>query len=354
MLTFALALTLLTGGPETWKTELVAGGDQAELTGPATRIKLSQPFGTDYDADGNLLICEFTGNRVRRIGRDGVMTVLGGDGRKAHGGNGGPALTASFDGMHHLLVHGAAVIVADTWNDEIRRIDLGSGLVEALAGRKGAKGFGGDGGPAKEAIFHEPYSIALDPDGVGLFVIDLKNRRLRRIDLKAGTIATVAGNGKSGRPKDGARAAESPLVDPRAVAVGKDGRVWILERGGHALRVLEKDGTIRTVAGTGKAGNGGDGGPALAASLNGPKHVTVDRDGSVLIADTENHRIRRYDPASGTVTAFCGSGTKGRAGLGGSALKVELNKPHGVTIAPDGSVIIADSSNDRVIRVVRN
>src|SRR5205814_7748526 len=107
------------------------------------------------------------------------------------------------------------------------------------------------------------------------------NRRIRKIDLKTGTVTTVAGNGQKSVPPDGDAAVNAPLVDPRAVAVDKKGNIWILERNGHALRVVDAAGKIRTVAGTGKAGLSGDGGDALKAQLNSPKHLCVDLGGNV-------------------------------------------------------------------------
>src|SRR5439155_9071024 len=118
---------------------------------------------------------------------------------------------------------------------------------------------------------------------------------------------TVAGNGQKGRPQDGADAAKAPLVDPRAVTVDKQGNLWILERSGHALRVVDSAGKIRTVAGTGKAGLSGDGGDALKAQLNGPKHLCLDLDGNVIIADTANHVIRKYVVGEGKIVRVAGN-----------------------------------------------
>jgi sugar lactone lactonase YvrE len=154
-------------------------------------------------------------------------------------------------------------------------------------------------------------------------------------------------------PADGAVATAAPLVDPRACAVDAAGRVYVLERGGHALRVVELDGTIRTVAGTGKKGWSGDGGPALQATLNGPKYVWLERDGNVLIADAENHVIRRYRPATGGLENVAGTGQPGAGGLGGEPLQAQLNRPHGVWEAADGALYIADSFNHRIVRITR-
>ena len=145
---------------------------------------------------------------------------------------------------------------------------------------------------------------------------------MRTVDLKAGIVRTVAGNGEKGVPADGQDALTQPLVDPRAIAVDTTGRLYILERNGHALRVVDRNGKIRTVAGNGTPGFSGDGGPAREALLRGPKHISIDQDDSVLIADTENHVIRRYSPRTGLITRVAGTGAAGASGVGGPAAAV--------------------------------
>jgi sugar lactone lactonase YvrE len=195
--------------------------------------------------------------------------------------------------------------------------------------------------------------VSFDPKGEGLFITDLDNRRIRRVDMTTKIVTTVAGNGEKGVPKDGEKAVQQPLVDPRAACADRDGNLWILERGGHALRVVDSRGLIRTVAGTGTRGMGL--GKGLEAALNGPKHLCIDRDGTVLIADTENHRIVRFNPRNGMMTAIAGAGKKGMAGVGGEPLKAEFNQPHGVNVHPQtGDIYISDASNGRVLKIVRD
>jgi DNA-binding beta-propeller fold protein YncE len=329
----------------------VAGGGIGEDCAPATQAKLVTPFGVAFDKAGDLFLVELTGERVRKVDLRGVLTTVAGSGRKGFSGDGGPPGQAQFNGMHSLaLAPDGDLYLADTWNNRVRKIDAKSGLISTIAGT-GDKGFGGDGGPASKAQFGGIYCVALDPKAERLYLADLDNRRIRVIQLREGLVTTVAGNGQKGVPEDGSDARQAPLIDPRAVAVDGHGNVYILERSGHALRVVDAAGKIRTVAGTGKPGATGDGGPARLATLNGPKHLCIDLQGNVLLADTENHLIRKYLPAEGKIVRVAGAGTKGTAGLNGPPEKAELNQPHGVFVHSSGVLYIADSSNHRVLRI---
>ncbi|QDU20242.1 NHL repeat-containing protein [Urbifossiella limnaea] len=335
------------------KLVLVAGGGKADDP-VATKSLLVQPFGVDFGADGTAFIVEMAkGERLRSLTPDGKLTTLAGTlGKKGHSGDGGPGERATFNGMHSLAVGpDGRVFLADTWNNCVRTFDPKTGTVAAFAGT-GEKGFSGDGGPALKAKFGGCFCVSFDPAGTACYVTDLDNRRIRKIDVKTGVVSTVAGNGERGVPKDGEPAASQPLVDPRAHAVDRAGNLYILERGGHALRVVSPDGRIRTVAGTGRAGSGV--GAALAAAMNGPKHLCIDRDGSVLIADTENHRIVRYLPAKRELELVAGTGRRGTAGVGGDPRAAEFNQPHGVIVHPrTGELYISDASNGRVLKIVR-
>jgi NHL repeat len=284
------------------------------------------------------------------LGADGRVTTLAGTGRKGNGGDDGPAAQAELNGPHSLAVAGNGdIFVADTWNNRVRKIDGRSGRITNVAGT-GRQGFAGDGGPASQAEFGGIYCLALDEAGQTLDLADLDNRRVRRINLNTGIVTTVAGNGKKGIPTDGDVALSAPLMDPRAVAIDGRGNLYIVERGGHALRVVDRSGKIRTVAGTGKPGNSGDGADARQARLNGPKHLCIDSEGGGCIADTENHRVRIYRPGDGTIQNVAGTGRKGTSGLGGPPRGAELNQPHGVTVGPAGILYISDSSNNRILR----
>ena len=334
------------------RLELVAGRTGGASVTPGG-AQITSPFGVAFDDRGTLYFVEMLGHRVRKIGGDGLVTTLAGTGREGNGGDAGLAIRAEFNGPHSLAVTTSGdIYVTDTWNNRVRKIDGRSGVITVVAGT-GRKGFSGDGGPATEADFGGIYCIALDEGGQTIDLADLDNRRVRRVNLRTGIVATVAGNGNKGVPSDGDDAHSAPLVDPRAVALDGHGSLYILERGGHALRVVDRSGKIRTVAGTGKAGNAGDGGDARRATLNQPKHLCVDAAGNVLIADSENHRIRIYRPDDGTIHGLAGNGRKGSSGIGGPPGEAELDQPHGVTVGPGAMIYISDSNNNRILRIAR-
>ena len=333
-LILAGVLTITTAHAQT--LALVAGGG-TKVSGDATNCRVHAPFGIDFDRRGNAYIVEMAGGeRVLKVDTAGNLSVFAGTGEKGDSGDGGPALGARFNGMHSLAIGpDGDIYVADTWNSRIRRI--AGGKIVAFAGT-GKRGFGGDGGPARDAEFGNVYCVAFDAPKKNLFVADLDNRRVRAVNLQSGIVTTVAGNGQRGIPVDGTKAKEAPLVDPRAVAIDSKGSIYILERSGHALRKVDSKGLIRTVAGIGKKGN--TDGEALKAEFNGPKHICIDANDDVIIADTENHVIRKYLAKENKVVRI----------VGADSGEFRLKQPHGVTVDKNGWLYIADSGNNRVLK----
>jgi DNA-binding beta-propeller fold protein YncE len=315
------------------------GAPEIRLAGPEN-ARFDEPFAAARDQQGNLFIAEYASHRIRRVDVRGQVTPYAGTGQKGAGGDGGPAANAQFDGIHHIAIGpGGNLYIADTGNNRVRKIDHKTGQVSTVIGT-GTKGFSGDGGPAAQAQFGAIYCIAFDTENQRMFLADLDNRRIRAVDMESGLVRTIAGDGRKGIPIDGNAATQSPLVDPRAVAVDEKGNVYIVERSGHALRVVDPQGRIRTVAGTGKAGPSQEDGEALKTPMNGPKHACADPDGNILIADTENHAILKYDPVASRLTRILGSGKPD-----------DLNRPHGVYRAPDGMTYVSDSNNGRILIV---
>lgn len=312
----------------------------------AADVPLKEPFGTGFDSEGKLWIVEMVaGNRLFVVSRDGEVSHVAGKLEPGYSGDGGPALQAQFNGPHNLAVlPNGNILIGDTWNGVVREVDVKSGVVTTVPGWKA---------PAGKERGNGPYCITLAPDGKTLHIANLS--QVFALDLAAGTSRVVAGNGSKGVPEDGAVATEAPLVDPRAVAADSAGNVYILERNGNALRVVDGDGKIRTVVNTsGEKGLLGDGGSGLEAKMNGPKHICVDHDDTVLIADAENHVIRRYLPKTGVIKRVAGHGKKSAEGVGGDPLACGLARPHGVTIHPQsGDLYITDSYNDRILKIAK-
>jgi DNA-binding beta-propeller fold protein YncE len=336
--------------PVAVRISVAVGGGVGSDGATAREAKVTDPFAVGFDRGGHLYFAEMAGERIRRVdARTSVVTTVAGTGTRGFSGDGGLARDAQVAGPHHLLVApNDDLFFADTWNNRVRRIDARTGIVTTIAG-SGEKGFSGDGGPATAARLGATYCLAADAAWEHLYVADLDNRRVREITLATGLIRTVAGNGARGVPSDDALAIEQPLVDPRAVAVDPAGTLYVLERNGHALRAVGRDGRIRTVAGTGQ--KGAVDGPARAATFNGPKHLAVDRDGSVLIVDTENHVLRRFAPATGQVSHVLGLGRATAGDASGPVAGVGLDRPHGVLVDALGVLWIADSENGRVLRL---
>ena len=222
-----------------------------------------------------------------------------------------------------------------------------SGTVTTIAGT-GEYDFIKDDGPAVAAWLDGSSGVAVDDAG-NLYIADAGNDRIRRVDL-SGTITTVAGPGRPGHIGDGGPAVMARLVKPGGVALDNGGNLYIADTYQNRIRRVDPSGTIATIAGTGRFGYGGDGGPAVMAQLGSPADVAVDDEGNAYIADTLNSRIRRVDP-SGTITTIAGTGEAGFTTDSGPAIAAQLDRPLGVAVGGDGNLYIADTENHRISRV---
>jgi len=320
-----------------------SGGDG----GPATSAGLSAPRTMASDAAGNLYIADTENHRVRRVGTDGVITTIAGTGAAGYSGDGGPATAARLNNPHGVAVDAAGnVFVADSPNQRVRRVGT-DGVITTVAGT-GTSGYNGDGIPATAARLNYPKGVEVGPDGA-LYIGDANNHRVRRV-ASDGIITTIAGTGVSGFSGDGGPATSARLNTPRNVAFDPAGNLFIADDRNHRVRRVALDGIITTVAGNGTAGYGGDGGPATEARLGRVRDVAVDNAGNVYIADPENHRVRRVDPA-GVITTVAGTGAGGFSGDGGPAEAARVAGPRGVAVDPHGRLLIADTGNHRIRRV---
>lgn len=322
------------------------GGDG----GPALEAGVVEPFGLDIGADGALYWAEYGSHVIRRMDpQTGHLSTWAGVGGKAGYKDGAPE-TALFNQPHEIRFDAnGSLYISDMLTQTIRKIDGKTRQVSTVAG-VGQAGFSGDDGPATEAKFDLPIAVALDGNQ-GLLICDIKNHRVRGVDLMTGIVKTVAGTGERKPTPDGAPIAGTPLNGPRTIAVEADGNVIIVLREGNAVyRWNRKTNTLHHLAGIGQPGYSGDGGDAKLAKLSGPKGVVIGPEGDIYLADTESHSIRAIRLKSGIIETVVGTGQKGD-GPDGDPKKCQLNRPHGVFFDKAGALYIGDSNNNKVRKV---
>ncbi|QDV27460.1 NHL domain-containing protein [Aureliella helgolandensis] len=324
------------------------GAPQAK--GRAQEMPLSNPFGIQPDGADGFIIASFDQHVLYRLEPSFVrLEWIAGTGKaELRGMPGDMANQIGFNQPHEIQVDPAGnIYVADTFNHRVGMLEKATGRWKPIAGT-GAQGFSGDMGNAVKASLDQAYSIAID--GHELFIADLGNHRIRRVDLESGLITTICGTGEKAMPTDGGVAKQQPLAGPRSLAIDSL-NLWIVLREGNSVWRLERQsGKIFHVAGTGAKGFTGDGGPAKEAKLNGPKGIAVDPGRTVYIVDTENHAIRTVALASGKIETLVGSpqGEPGFNGDGGELTTRQLRRPHGVCLLNNGDLLIGDSENHRV------
>ena len=336
--------------------ESIAGTGAPENNGDAGSAddtNIGEPFGVEVGPDGALYVTEVRNHRVRRLDLEtGMLTTVAGCGRQGYSGDGRPAVDAELNEPYEVRFdRDGNMYFVEMQNHVVRRVDGKSKIITTVAGT-GQPGFAGDGGPATAAPLKQPHSIALDATGA-LYVADIGNHRIRRIDPKSGVIESIAGSADRKLPQEGQAARGNPILGPRALCM--DGNnLWIALREGHSVwRMDSSDGILHHVAGTGEAGFSGNGGPAKLATLNGPKGIAVGPRGNLFVADCENNAIRTIDLESGTISTIAGPARQDDEKAAGAkrATPLPLNRPHGVCVGPDGWVYIGDTLNHRVWRV---
>ncbi len=321
----------------------------AEKQGGATSVAISNPFGIEPDSKGNLIIASFDQHVIYRLSADrkSVELIAGTGAEGMSGKSGDKATTVAMNQPHEVRVDPQDnIYIADTRNNRVGLVDA-AGQWKAVAGT-GEVGYSGDNGPAVAAKMNQAYSIAVD--GPELFVADLMNHCIRKVDLSSGKITTICGTGKKGKPLDGGVAVEQALEGPRSLAIDAK-NLWIVLREGNSVwRIDRATSKIYHVAGSGQKGFAGDGGDAKLCKLNGPKGAAVNPGVALYIADTENHAIRMVDLKTNNISTIVGS-SKGEPGFNGDGDQPTtrlLKRPHGVCWLPSGELLIGDSENHRV------
>jgi sugar lactone lactonase YvrE len=310
--------------------------------GSPLTARIMKPVALLFDASGNLMhIADTDANVVRRVSSGQlIQTVVGGN-----NGDGYPAEVATSNPRAMAYDPSGHLYLADGLGNRVRKIDAASNIITSIAGT-GAGGFSGDNGAASAATLLFPTGVTTDSAG-NIFIADTGNNRIRRVDRATSVITTVAGNGTFGFSGDGGPGPSAALASPSKMTRSPDGGIVIADTNNHRIRKLY-NGIITTIAGNGSAGSAGDGGPATSASLTYPGDVAYDTSGNLYIADTSNCRVRRVAAGSNTISTIAGTGLCSFGGDGGQATAAWLNRPSALALDQRGNLLITDEVNVRV------
>lgn len=327
----------------------------------ATKAQLDFVTGVSVDASGNVFVLGGASNTIRKIDvTTGVIDKYAGvflgwnvsDANPLQGDN-GPANAAHLNFPLAVLADkDDNIVFIDAANSQIREIRKTDLIIRKLAGGSSWTDFTGDGGPATSASFNNAYGIAADAAG-NIYVADQYNHVIRKINRATGIITSIAGMGpnQSGYSGDNGAATSAKLNGPRAVAVDKNGAIYISDAGNNVIRKIS-NGIITTLAGTGAAGYSGDGASAVLAKLNSPQALAVDGDGNIYFVDGSNNVIRKVN-SSGIITTYVGTGASGYSGDGGPAIQATIANPWGIAVDTKGNLYIADTNNAAVRVVIK-
>jgi sugar lactone lactonase YvrE len=330
-------------------TTIVAGNGSASFSGDggaATNAGLFGPASVAVDPVGNLFIADRGNNRIRKVDTNGVISTVAGNGVAAYAGDNGQATNAEiYSPVGICLDTNGDLFIADEFNSRIRKVGT-NGVMTTVAGN-GLPGYSTDGGSATACEINYPTGVAMDSSN-NLFIADSYNCRIRKVNA-SGIISTVAGTGTPGYSGDGGLAASAKINYPAAVAVDAARNLFIADSGNNCIRKVGTNNIITTVAGNGTNGFSGDGGMATNANLSGPQNVSVDCIGDLFIADSSNSRIREVG-TNGTIVTVAGRNLND----GDFATNATLNSAGGIAFDSVGNFYIADAYNNRVRKVDTN
>jgi DNA-binding beta-propeller fold protein YncE len=331
--------------------ETLAGNGEPDYSGDggsAVRAALNEPKGTAIDAQGHVLIADSENHVIRRVDREtGIISTIAGVAGGMRDSAPGRQDTAALPLIEDDPFADAGQAAAQKYRQQA---DV-SGTVRYLINGEAAKRrFSGDGGPAIEACLNFPTAVAVDRQG-HLYIADTMNHRVRRVEAGTGIIATIAGTGQPRYGGDGGPADAAALNEPTALAVSDAGILYVADQSNNRVRAIDLEtGSIRTVAGTGASAYNGDGIPATEAALAGPSSLALAEDGTLFIADTFNGRIRAIDPVSGHIRTVAGNGGEYRYQGDVESPSASLSRPSGVAVDRQGNLYITDSDNHLVRR----
>ena len=320
----------------------------------AASAKLNDPEEVFVDSSGNIFISDSLNHVIRKVDvADGkIYTVAGIPGASGASGDGGLATSAKLNNPTGVFVDSSGnIFITDMLNNAIRKVNASDGKINTVAGTLGSYGTSGDGGLATAAKLYYPTDVFVDASG-NIFITDMRNNAIRKVNASDGKINTVVGIlGSAGAGGDGGLATAATLHYPQGVFVDTSGNIFISDSQNHAIRkVNASDGKINTVAGTlGTSGTSGDGGFATAAKLSVPVGIRVDFDGNIIFADSMNEAIRKVNASDGKINTIAGTlGSYGASGNGGLATAAKLLSPHGIFIDSTGDIYIAEYGNHAI------
>lgn len=326
-----------------WRSASEMGDGKSSL-----EIIIEGPMGIAEDDSGNIFISDREARFVWKVEPSGRATVIAGTGRST-GSNGlsrtiTRGLEVDFASPEGLVVDkNGNILLADSFNHVIIKLDR-EGNVSHLVGN-GQRGFNGDGKPALEASLANPYDVRLDSKG-NVYIADVLNHRIRKVGLD-GLITTVAGTGVPGYAGDGGPATDAQLNTPYGILIDKWDNLLIADSDNHVIRKVGKDGIINTIAGSGRRGYKGDGDQALAAEFDSPQSLAMDEQGRLFIGDEHNNAIRIIQ-LDGTVGTLVGARGPGFSGDGGKASVAQIADPENLCVLKNGSLLISVRDNSRV------
>ena len=320
-------------------------GDGGLATDPA--VRLSGPAAVLTRADGSVLIAEQSGNRVRKVDVGGIITTFAGTGVALWSGDGGQATAAQINSPASLATDASGNVYIGSVG-AIRKVSP-TGIISTVAGTGTSGDSGIDGSPANAAQINRVDGLALDAAG-NLFFTDLFRGRVRKVDT-AGNIFNIAGTGTNGAfVADGVPAVGAVLDLPAGILVEADGSLIVIVGGQHRVRKIIPGGNITTIAGTGTASTSGDGGQAIAATLNVPRGLTRDGAGGFIVGEQSGQRVRKI-AADGIITTLIGNGTIANSGDGGLATAASIATPRGVSLDTAGNLFITSFFNHIVRKI---
>jgi sugar lactone lactonase YvrE len=312
----------------------------------ALTVPLVLPSAIVFDATGNLYFAETGDHVVRKLDTTGNITTIAGTGTQGFSGDGGPATAATLDSPQGVALDSANnLYIADTHNHRIRKLTASTGILTTIAG--GPPGFSGDNALATAAQLNLPTALALDASN-NLYLADTGNHRIRKISA-AGIISTVAGTGTQGFSGDSGPATSATIDSPTGLALDASNNLYLADTHNHRIRkITAATGIISTLAGTGTLGFSGDTAASTTANLALPHGLTMDPAGNLYLADTANHRIRRVDATTGVITTVAGDGTEAFAGDGGPAIAASLDSPRNAAVSPSTLLTLSDTGDQRI------